>query len=415
MTRHYDVIVAGGGMVGGLLAAALASVNTRNEPLSVCVLEASPPPDFAATAPPSYSIRVSAVSVASQRLFEAVGAWQGVIDRRACPFRRMRVWDGEADTAETEHRGVDFDAHEIDVPVLGHIVENLVLQNALLDRLQALPRVDVRCPARLDRYQHDGDRVLVELDDGDRVSASLLVGADGARSRVRELAGIDMPREEYEQHAMVATVETALPQQDITWQRFMPTGPQAMLPLLGRQASLVWYHSREEVERLIALDEQTFVSELENAFPPVLGRIEAVQERASFPIAKAHANTYLAERVALVGDACHTVHPLAGQGVNLGMLDAGSLAEVVHDAHAAGKDIGARRTLRRYERWRRGENALMAEVLDGFHRAFSPQTQPVRQLRASAMGFAGRVGPARRLITRYASGLAGDLPKLARL
>ncbi len=447
MSSHFDVVVAGGGMVGGLLSAALAGRAGEGEPLSVCVLEAARPAPFspgsaasgaldapgtlgapeAPDAPstpdePPYDIRVSALSVASQRMFEAVGAWRGVIDRRACPFRRMRAWDGEEETAGGGARpGVEFDAHEIDVPLLGHIVENRVLQLALLEQLELMPHVELRCPARLTDYSvgvgvgiEASDRVSIALDSGENITAALLVGADGARSLVRRLAGIDMPRSEYEQRAMVATVSTDLPQQDITWQRFMPTGPQAMLPLCGQRASLVWYHDSDEIERLIALGDDEFIEALERDFPAELGGISAVHERASFPIARAHAASYLAERVALVGDACHTVHPLAGQGVNLGMLDAGALAETLRSAKASGTDIGSRRTLRRYERWRKGENATMASILDGFHRAFSPQPAPVRHVRAAAMNLAGRAGPARRLVTRHASGLAGDLPQLAR-
>ena len=417
MSEHFDVIVAGGGMVGGVLAAALGSARGAGEPLSVCVLEAARPEPFEIGSDPAHDIRVSAVSVASERLFRAVGAWDGVIARRACRFRRMRVWDGEADAAT--HKGTEFDAHEVGVPALGHIVENRVLQLALLDCIETLPSVTLRCPARLAHYrlstQADGaSQAAVTLESGETLTASLLVGADGARSTVREQAGITMSRSVYEQRAMVATVSTALPQQDITWQRFVPTGPQAMLPLSGHHASLVWYHNEDEIQRLSALDEATFIEELEGAFPAELGSITAVHQRASFPIAKALAESYIGDRIALVGDACHTVHPLAGQGVNLGMLDAGALAETLRDARLAGQDIGARRTLRRYERWRRGENAMMATILDGFHKAFSPQAAPVRGARALALDVAGHVNPARKLVTRYASGLAGDLPRLAR-
>ena len=410
MSEHFDVVVAGGGMVGGLLAAALGTARGEGKPLSVCVLEAEYPAAFEPGSKPEPDIRVSAVSVASQRLFQSVGAWRGVTSRRMCPFRRMRAWDGEA---EASH-GVEFDAREVGERALGHIVENRVLQLALLECLRDLPSVTLRCPARLERYDVLDEGVAVTLDSGERITADVLVGADGARSRVREQAGIDMPRIEYEQRALVATVVTELPQQDITWQRFVPTGPQAMLPLEGHRASLVWYHTEEEICRLSALDDTAFIDALEAAFPAELGRIEAVHQRASFPIAKAHANRYLADRVALVGDACHTVHPLAGQGVNLGMLDAGALAETLRVARVDARDIGSVRVLRRYERWRRGENAAMANVLDGFHRAFAPQPEVVRRLRAGAMELAGRIGPARRLVTRHASGLAGDLPQLAR-
>ncbi len=417
MSDHFDVIVAGGGMVGGLLAAALGSARGAGDPLSVCVLEAARPDPFTPGSEPAHDIRVSAVSVASERLFRAVGAWDGVVSRRACPFRRMRVWDGEA--SESTHKGTEFDAHEVGVPALGHIVENRVLQLALLDCIEQLPSVSLCCPARLAHYRvskqgDDTSNIAVTLDSGETLTASLLVGADGARSTVRERAGITMPRSVYEQRAMVATVSTDLPQQDITWQRFVPTGPQAMLPLSGHQASLVWYHDETEIQRLCSLDEAAFIEALEAAFPTELGAIARVHQRASFPIAKALAESYISDRIALVGDACHTVHPLAGQGVNLGMLDAGALAETLRDAKVARQDIGARRTLRRYERWRRGENAMMATVLDGFHKAFSPQAAPVRGARALALELAGRVTPARRQVARYASGLAGDLPRLAR-
>lgn len=414
MSEHFDVIVAGGGMVGGLLAAALGATSGAGTPLSVCVLEAARPEPFDAGGEPPHDIRVSAVSVASERLFRAVGAWEGVLSRRACPFRRMRVWDGEANA--THHRGTEFDAHEVGELALGHIVENRVLQLALLDCIEDLPSLSLRCPARLASFKRDPDtsRISVKLESGESLTAQLLVGADGARSTVRKQTGIAMPRSEYEQRAMVATVTTKLPQQDITWQRFVPTGPQAMLPLSGQHASLVWYHNVEEIERLSSLDETTFIGELHAAFPSELGVITGVHQRASFPIAKALAERYVDERIALVGDACHTVHPLAGQGVNLGMLDAGALAETLRDANVAGKDIGLTRTLRRYERWRRGENAMMAQVLDGFHNAFSPQPAPIRHVRAAALDLAARISPARKLVTRYASGLAGDLPTLCK-
>jgi len=420
-SEFFDVIVVGGGMVGSLLAAALATGSAgagsatnagAPEAPSVCVLEAAEPSPFEPGSAPDYDIRVSALSVASERMFRHVGAWDGVMRRRAAPFARMRVWDGCAD----EQDGTTFEAADVGVEALGHIVENRVIQLALLERLRELPGVTLACPATLAGYtlEPTGDRVQVTLHDGRTLYAGLLVGADGARSTVRRLAGIDCPREPYDQRAMVATVRTELPQQAITWQRFMPAGPQAMLPLVGSNASLVWYHGDEEVERLSELDEAAFLAELHAAFPAVLGRIEHVHERSSFPIAKAHAERYIAPRVALIGDAAHTVHPLAGQGVNLGMLDAGALAQTLHAARARGRDIGASRTLRAYERWRRPENALMVEVLDGFHRAFQPQPSPLQRVRALALDLADRAGPIKHLVSRHAMGLGGDLPRIAK-
>ncbi len=404
-STDYDVLIVGGGMVGSMLAAALATLGT----MKVALLEYQEPEPFMPGTAPAHDIRVSALSIATQRMLEKVGAWQGILDRRACPYRQMLVWDGESGGR------THFVASDIGAPELGHIVENRVLQLALLDVIKASETVDYRCPASLVSYQCDAGHIRCELSEGQgSITTRLLVGADGARSTVRDLAGIDMDRSPYPHHALVATVETELPQQDITWQRFQPTGPEAMLPLSGHHASMVWYHTAEEVQRLKALSDEEFIQTLQSAFPPELGGIRTVLERNSFPIVKAHANHYIAERVALIGDAAHTVHPLAGQGVNLGMLDAAALAQVLSEAVDAGRDLGSRRVLRRYERWRRGENALMISILDGFYHAFKPQPSMVRHVRSTALNVADRAGPLKSLVMRYAMGTAGDLPSLAR-
>jgi len=406
---RFDVIVAGGGMTGGMLAAALAA----DSALAVCVLESDEPPPFEPGSNPEYAIRVSALSIATERMFRQVGAWQGVVERRACPYRTMRVWSDD-DTRSGRAAGTVFEAADIDAKALGHIVENRVVQLALLERLEQLPNVTVMCPSRLQSFQVDEEETRVTLDDGEELQTRLLVGADGAGSAVRQLAGFNHVKEPYGQHALVATIATRRPQQSITWQRFVPEGPQAFLPLSGQRASMVWYHEPNEIARLKALDDEAFAHEMEVTFPAELGGIERVIERASFPIARAHAGQYIDARVALIGDAAHTVHPLAGQGVNLGMLDAACLAEVIVAADRAGRDIGSVRTLRRYERWRRGENALMIAVLDGFHRAFGPQPAPVRLLRSLALDAADKGGPIKTLVMKRAMGLVGDLPALAR-
>jgi len=410
--RRFDVIVAGGGMTGGMLAAALAHAGE----LSVCVLERARPEPFEPGSSPAHDIRVTALSIATERMFRRIGAWDGVLSRRACPYREMHVWDGEAgvEDGRSSRWRTRFDAEEIGTEALGHIVENRVVQLALLERLECDPNVELRCPARLAAFRVERDSVVVTLEGGETLDARLLVGADGARSAVRTLAAIPHEHEPYGQHALVATIRTVLPQQSVTWQRFVPSGPQAFLPLTGPHASMVWYHEPDEVARLAALDDERFAREMEAAFPVELGGVDAVIERAGFPIAKAHAARYVDERVALIGDAAHTVHPLAGQGVNLGMLDAAALAEVLGDAVRRGRDPGRARVLRRYERWRRGENALMIAALDGFHHMFGPHPAPLRTLRRAALGLADRAGPAKRLVMRRAMGTAGDLPALAR-
>jgi 2-octaprenyl-3-methyl-6-methoxy-1,4-benzoquinol hydroxylase len=407
----YDVLVVGGGMVGSMLAAALAQSGN----LHVAVLEQSEPVAFEPGSRPEYDMRVSALSIATQRMLENVDAWQGVVSRRACPYREMLVWDGE------EGGRTHFKSSEIGATELGHIVENRVLQLALLDRIKTAPSVDYICPAQLESVRHLSDRVVCTVKSEsslratlDTVSARLLVGADGARSKVRELASIRCKKHMYPQQALVATVETELPQQEITWQRFMPTGPQAFLPLCGSRASMVWYHTAEEVERLKNSDDEMFRIAMQENFPDELGGIRNVLMRGSFPIARAHAETYITERIALIGDAAHTVHPLAGQGVNLGMLDAAALADVVSHASKAGRNIGSMRTLRRYERWRKGDNAMMISILDGFYHAFKPQPKPVREIRSRALSFADQAGLLKRQVMRAAMGLGSDLPKLAR-
>jgi len=407
----YDVVVVGAGMVGSMLAAVLATQSN----LKIAVLERQLPDPFLPASSPEYDIRVSALSIATQRLFERVGAWQGVLDRRACVYRQMLVWDGE------EAGRTHFKAQDIGADALGHIVENRVVQLALLDRIAELDNVDLLCPMHLHSYNEEPECLNLNLRASDAdtdaphtVTTRLLIGADGARSSVRELAGITMQRDAYEHHALVATVETEDKQQDITWQRFMPTGPQALLPLCGSRASMVWYHNADEVARLKELDDDEFISAMLEHFPSRLGGIRSVINRGSFPIVKAHAESYISERLALVGDAAHTVHPLAGQGVNLGMLDAASLGELLVDAALMRQDIGSRRLLRRYERWRRGDNAIMISVLDGFYHAFKPQPEPFRKIRSAALRLADNAKPMKHYVMRYAMGTAGDLPRFVR-
>ncbi|MFK7860588.1 MAG: UbiH/UbiF/VisC/COQ6 family ubiquinone biosynthesis hydroxylase [Granulosicoccus sp.] len=410
----YDVVVVGGGMVGSMLATLL----DRHSALRVAVLEQKEPEPFVKGSNPDYDIRVSALSIATQHLFENVGAWKGVLERRACLYRQMLVWDGE------ESGKTHFKADDIGAEALGHIVENRVVQLALLDCIKGSDTIDYLCPMHIRSYAKEHDHLSLTVSTYDAadgnitaehtITARLLIGADGARSSVRELAGISMQRDAYEHHALVATVETELPQQDITWQEFQPTGPQALLPLCGSRASMVWYHSAEEVSRLKALGDEDFIEEMMASFPERLGGLRKIYQRGSFPIMKAHADTYIADRMALVGDAAHTVHPLAGQGVNLGMLDAAALAELIADASQAGTDIGSRRLLRRYERWRRGDNAMMISILDGFYHAFKPQPAPVRAFRSAALSVADNAGPLKHFVMRYAMGTGGDLPRFAR-
>lgn len=399
MDNQFDVMIVGGGMVGATLACALG-----NTALRVGVVEGEYPPAFSADQP--RDVRVSAVSLASVSIFETIGAWPGMAMRRCCPFRRMRVWEDRGD--------LEFRSSEIDESLLGYIVENRVIQLALMDRLRDLPNVRLLCPAKTRAIDYAPDGSLITLDDGTRLAGRLLIAADGGFSRVRQAAGMGVSHTDYEQQALVLTVETGYGQQDITWQRFTPTGPQAFLPLTGPYASLVWYHTPEEVRRLQTLDEARLLSELTQSFPECLGEIRRIVARGSFPLRKQHALSYVKPGVALIGDAAHMIHPLAGQGVNIGLLDAAALAEVLFAAAARKEDLGSLNVLQRYERMRRTDNWVMMSAMDFFYRVFGNANAPLKTLRNIGLGLAERISPVKTFFMRQAMGVQGRLPKLAR-
>lgn len=400
MKENFDVIVVGGGMVGAAVACSLGG-----SALKVAVIENALPQVFAPEQP--HDLRVSALSIASKKILEAVGAWGGIVNRRLCPFRRMRVWETAGDT--------EFCSDDINYPELGYIVENRVTQLALLDRLRDFDNVELMCPAAINKINYSvGSSPEVELGDGRILSAKVLVAADGGQSKVRQVVGLGVTSWDYNQHALVIYVETDYGQQDITWQRFVPSGPQAFLPLTGHYGSIVWYNSPDEVGRLKALSNDDLLRELVATFPDCLGKVNAILGTASFPLKRQHAQSYVKPGVVLVGDAAHMINPLAGQGVNIGLLDAAALAEVLIDASRQSHDLGDLSVLRRYEKMRRHENLKMMTVMDVFYRVFSNQVLPVKFLRNLGLGLAERILPAKNKVMRNAMGLEGNLPKLAR-
>lgn len=402
MNNKYDVLIVGGGMVGSAIACALGDSD-----LSVAVIEHSYPAAF--DPQQENDLRVSALSIASENILTAIGAWEGIAGRRACPYRRMKVWESDAARAATE-----FCSTEIGHDHLGFIVENRVIQLALLERLKGLPNVDLICPANTVAIDYAPGSSIVSLDDGREVVGRLLIAADGGMSRVRSAAGIGVHSWDYEQHALVASVVTAYPQEDITWQQFTPTGPLAFLPLQGNHASLVWYNTPAEVRRLMAADDDSFMTELVATFPSCLGQIDQLLQRGSFPLKRQHAQQYVKEGVALAGDSAHMIHPLAGQGVNIGLLDAAALAEVLLEGLRRGDDIASLAVLQQYEQQRRQQNLLMMQVMDGFYRIFSNDLLPLKLLRNLGLGAAERLWPAKKSVMRFAMGLDGKLPALAR-
>ena len=405
MPDRTDVIVVGGGMVGALTALALARCE-----LNITVVEQTKPAEYSTD---RHDLRVSAISQATLQMLKTLDAWDAIRAARSCPYSRMLVWD-KASAART-----CFDSANVGHEQLGFIIENSLIQTSLWDQLAALDHVSLKCPATVVDLELHDDAAVLRLDSGEVLTADLIIAADGSRSTTRELAGIRVTGETYNQHALVATVATELPQQDITWQRFTETGPQAFLPLAGHRASMVWYHDESRIAELKAMADTEFLHTMEAEFPQQLGGLTAIENRGSFPLLWSHADQYVKPRFALVGDAAHAVHPLAGQGVNLGMLDAATLVQCILEGMAEGRHPGHVRHLRRYERWRKPANELMIRLLDGIQQVFQPDDRSaiaagaMKAFRTAALNMADSVGPINKLCMRSAMGLSGDLPDLA--
>ncbi len=399
MTQNFDIIIVGGGMVGATVACALG-----NSHLNVAIIEKNIPEAFNNKQP--HDMRVSALSIASKNILKTIGAWQGILDRRYCPFKRMRVFETAGDT--------EFCSDDINHDQLGFIVENRITQLALLEQLQQFENITLFAPMGIKTIDYSLTETQLELEDGQLLGTKMLVAADGGQSRVRQSVGLGVTSWDYQQHAMVIYIETDYSQQDITWQRFTPSGPQAFLPLTGHYGSIVWYNSVDEVRRLKTLHYPELMQELIAAFPECLGKVTQILSVASFPLKRQHAQSYVKQGVALVGDAAHIINPLAGQGVNIGLLDAAALAEVLIEAHKNGENIADLTVLKRYESLRRNENLKMMTVMDIFYRVFSNKVVPIKFLRNLGLGLAERVLPVKNKIMKAAMGLEGKLPKLAR-
>ncbi|XQE66905.1 2-octaprenyl-3-methyl-6-methoxy-1,4-benzoquinol hydroxylase [Pseudomonas sp. P3C3] len=400
-----DLIIVGAGMVGSALALAL-----EHSGLEILVVDGGPLSVRPFAAEGAFEPRVSALSAASQRILERLGVWDGIVARRVSPYRDMRVWDGSGTGS------VHFSAASVHAEVLGHIVENRAVQDALLDRLHD-SQIGLLGSARLEQLRRSGDGWLLTLADGRELRAPLLVAADGANSAVRRLAGCATREWDYLHHAIVTSVRCERPHQATAWQRFTDDGPLAFLPL-ARQGdehwcSIVWSTVPAEAERLMALGDDAFRHELGKAFEWRLGQVTAVDPRLCIPLRQRHAKRYVESGLALIGDAAHSIHPLAGQGVNLGFLDAAVLAEVLLHALQRGEQPNDVRVLSRYERRRMPHNLAMMAAMEGFERLFQADPLPLRLLRNSGLNWVDDLPDAKALFVRRALGLAGDLPALA--
>lgn len=389
---ELDAIVVGAGIVGSATALALA-----REGFDVALVEAQAPKPWQVDDP--VDLRVVALAPDGAALLDALGVWQGILAARVGPYRRMCVWDALAPGE------LVFDAIERGESALGWIVENRLLQHALWQALEGGTNpVRLRCPDTLENIEDDGDGVVATLAGGERLHARVLVGADGLASPLRERLGIGTHGRDYGQRAVVAHVATERPHEGTAWQRFQPGGPLAFLPLADGRCSIVWSLPEAEATRVLALDDESFLGELGCALDFRLGAITATTPRAAFPLRLRLAERYVAGRCVLVGDAAHGVHPLAGQGMNLGLRDVANLRRQFIEARTRGGDIGAAHVLRRYERERRSENTVAARSFDLIERVYSSDAMPLAAVRGAALGLAGRIGPLRRFLDAAAAG-----------
>jgi 2-octaprenylphenol hydroxylase len=405
--RDFDVLIVGAGVVGTTMASLLVAQRlVARDRVAVIADRLS---SSAAVPDPEWDTRVFALSRASQRLLTLCGTWAALRTQKQFAYERMCVWDARGEPGGAG--SLTFDSAEFGEPNLGFIVEGRELQAQAFRSAGAAGVVFIE--AGIDDLVIGNDAVRVRLTDGRDLGGRLLIAADGTESRTRELLGIGTAGHAYNQDALVAHVRTATPHAATAWQRFLPSGPLAFLPLPDGRSSIVWSTARAEAARLQSLDATSFGEELTRASGGMLGACELTTSIASFPLKLQYALDYVRPRAVLLGDAAHVVHPLAGQGLNLGLLDCASLAQVLGDAGAGGF-FGEQRLLRRYERWRRSENLVTATALDALERLFASGDPGLAQLRMLGLGAVGRSPFVKRQFAERALGLKGDVPAILR-
>jgi 2-octaprenyl-3-methyl-6-methoxy-1,4-benzoquinol hydroxylase len=383
--KNHQVVIVGGGMVGAALALGLA-----RQKMDVALVENRMPVPFEKSQP--IDLRISAVSMASVDLLSELEVWQSIESMRVCPYRRLETWEHQ----ECRTR---FHAADIGLDQLGYMVENRVLQLGLWQALEQEPSLTMYCPDSLATFEQLENHVALTLESGQKVMAQWVVGADGANSKVRQIAGIGITAWDYRQHCMLINIDTHREQQDITWQQFFPSGPRSFLPFVGSQASLVWYDSPQRIKQLMAMSDTHLKQAIVSAFPEELGDF-TIQNKGAFPLVRRHAQDYYKGNAILVGDAAHTINPLAGQGVNLGFKDVKVLLD------EAGKGAGlSEKSVKRYYRRRVVDNLAMQSGMDFFYTVFSNDLAPAKLARNALLKFAEMSGPIKKEVLKYAIGL----------
>lgn len=389
MKPSYDVVIVGAGMVGLVMACALG-----NSKLKVGLLDTREP--ITEWNSEQYDLRVSAVTVASQQVLQKLNVWQAIQAQRISPFRKMHVWDAQG-------KGIiDFNNIDIGEPNLGYIIENRVIQKSLYEQAKQYSNINFIFNKKLKNLTQEDKNIVLELDDDEVILAQLVVGADGAESQVRKLSNCEINEREYGHTALVATVYTEISHQQTAWQLFLPTGPLAFLPLDNpHYCSIVWSTSPEHAQQLQKLDKAEFCQQLTTAFENKLGVIQDVSERIIFPLKMRHVKNYVKSNIALIGDAAHTIHPLAGQGANLGIADAMCLTNVILTAKKNERSFSALHTLRKYERARKGDNTAMLAAMDGFKGLFASENSLLQSIRSFGLNITNRLTFLKKCFMRY--------------
>ncbi|MGR5178972.1 FAD-dependent 2-octaprenylphenol hydroxylase [Vibrio parahaemolyticus] len=399
--QSFDIAIVGGGMVGLALARAL-----KNTDLRIAIIEGAAPSRDLSGDP---DIRVSALSRASETILKNLGAWQAIEKQRCAPYYAMEVWEQDS------FARIEFSASQMSQPNLGHIVENRVIQLALLEQVEKQDNVTLFMPQRCQSMAVGESEVWMTLDSGQSFTTKLVVGADGANSWVRQQQDIPMTHWDYGHSALVANITVDDAHECVARQVFTPQGPLAFLPLDDRSlCSIVWSTDPQRAEKLAKMSESEFNKAITAEFDSRLGLCHVTSERRVFPLKMRYARDFVVERVALVGDAAHTIHPLAGQGVNLGLLDAASLAQELMKLWRSGQDIGRKRHLREYERWRKAEAAKMIAAMQGFRDLFEGDNPAKKLFRGIGMSLVGQLPGAKQEIMSRALGMRGRLPELAK-
>jgi len=398
---NYDLLIVGGGMVGLTLALAL-----KDSGLSIAVVDSQ---QGAEQVKGDAELRVSAISYASENILKAVGAWDGILSQRLQPYSQMSVWEQDS------FANIEFDCRQVDLPQLGHIIENKAIRSALWQQAELNASIQLLAPEKINKLVFTPKQAIISLASGEMLTANLVVGADGANSYVRQQANLPVTFWDYEHTAIVASIKTAESHNNTARQIFTPDGPLAFLPLWQKNlCSIVWSVGTDKAQQLLAMDNQNFSNAVTAAFDNRLGLCELDSPRQSYPLKMRYVRQWLDDRVVVIGDAAHTIHPLAGQGVNLGLADAAALAESIMDIHQQGLDIGDKQQLRAFERWRKTEASKMIGAMEGFKRLFAGNDPLKKLIRDLGMSAINHLPLAKDKVIRHAMGLEGELPKMSK-